>query len=98
MIKNIKKLIKEDNKGRAWMKIPDKILTIKLLNEKKERFCPPHRIPHTFPIFGKKVNDEKCHVHTSVWRDYHHIPFCKMLGCKNYNAMLNARGRFKQIK
>lgn len=102
MIKKIKrvlkKIINEDNKGRPWMKINDKVKTITILHENKKRFCAPHRIPHKLPFLGKKISDEECHIHKSLWRDSHHIPFCKMLGYKNYHAMLNARGGFKQIK
>ena len=65
----------------------------KLLNIKdkktisKNRFYPPHYIPHKFP-FGKKITDEPCHYHKRKWRMAHHIPFCKLLNCPHYNFMI----------
>ena len=93
--KFIKGIIGRDKKGRLWMNIKDKVITTTILNEKKERFCPPHRIPHTFPFFGVKITDEDCHIHTTAWRDSHHIPYCKIINCKHYKGMCKARKKFK---
>lgn len=56
------------------MNIKDKI------NISKNRFCPPHRWPHKFPFFGKKICDEPCHVHSKRWRSAHH---CFFVNCSN---------------
>lgn len=95
MVKNI---FGKDKKGHLWIEIPDKIITTNILNEKEKRFCAPHRIPHKLPFFGKKIVNEECHIHKSLWRDSHHIPFCKMLGCKHYQVMLEARKKYKKTK
>ena len=94
--RKIKDFIGKDKKGRYWIAIKDKIKTKDILKEKEKRFCPPHRIPHTIPLIGKKIKDEECHIHTKLWRESHHIPFCKLIKCPNYNAMMNARKKFKQ--
>jgi hypothetical protein len=73
------------------MNILDKVITIKILKEKKKRFCPPHRLPHRFPFFTKKICDEECHIHKTFWRDSHHTPFCKLIRCKNFKAMMKAK-------
>jgi hypothetical protein len=61
------------------------------------RCCPPHYLPHKLP-FGKKVTTEPCHIHNSLWRMSHHVPFCKFLGCKNYKAMMKKYREHKQGK
>jgi len=84
-----------DEQGRPFIKIADKRETSVILSDDVERYCPPHRIPHSLPIIGKKVCDEPCHVHESKFRQYsHHEPFCLMLGCKNYEVMRRARELF----
>ncbi|MFH1152004.1 MAG: hypothetical protein V1788_02670 [Nanoarchaeota archaeon] len=66
----------------------------KLLNIKdkkiisKNRFCPPHWWPHTFP-WKKKITTESCHIHKRKWRMFHHKLFCKFLKCPNYKFMVN---------
>lgn len=52
--------------------------------------CPPHRLPHTLPIIGEKIVDERCHFHKSVWRMTYHLPFCKILRCPHYEKMTEA--------
>ncbi len=69
-------------KKKGWfMNIKDK------LGISNTRCCPPHYLPHKLP-FGKKICDEKCHIHHAKWRMEHHATFCKMLRCKNYDFMM----------
>lgn len=65
---------------RFFIKIKDKMIV-------PDCFCPPHYLPHRFPI-GEKIEDEPCHTHKSKWRMSHHIPFCKKLKCPNYKKMI----------
>ena len=88
---NIKKILSMDENGRFLMTIWDKVSTEQLLEDSKERYCPPHTFPHTLPILGQKVTDEPCHIHTSSWRQLHHKPFCKRLKCPHYQDMRQAQ-------
>ncbi len=93
--KFVKNFIGKDQKGRPLLNIKDKVITTTILNEKRKRFCPKHRFPHSFPYIGKPVTDEECHIHTTAWRDSHHVPFCKLIKCEHYKVMLRARKKFK---
>jgi len=84
-----------DFKGRLFINILDKIETQEILNDEKQRYCPPHKIPH---VIKGQVCDEPCHIHTSKWRDYHHILFCKILKCPNYDDMKEARKKYGESK
>jgi len=64
-----------------WMNILDKE------NISNNKFCPPHYIPHKLP-FGKKITNEKCHIHKAKWRMKHHTIFCKILKCPHYKFMM----------
>jgi hypothetical protein len=70
-----------DKKG-WFINIKDK------LNISQTRCCPPHYLPHKFPM-GRKICNEKCHIHKVKWRMWHHILFCKYLKCPNYKFMIN---------
>lgn len=59
-------------------------------------FCPPHYLPHKIPI-GKKICNEKCHIHKAKWRMAHHKFFCKYLKCENYEFMINKNKEFLKI-
>ena len=74
-----------------WMNICDKTDIDKIIpkEEAKGRCCPPHYLPHKLP-FGEKICNEKCHVHRAKWRMAHHISFCKVLKCKNFDTMIKA--------
>jgi len=74
-------------KTHWWVDIDDKIKI------SDNRFCPPHYIPHKLP-FGKKICDEKCHLHKAKWRMAHHMFYCKFLGCKNYEFMVEKNKEF----
>lgn len=81
-------------KRRILLNIADKIDL-----EEDGLFCPPHRLPHTLPFIGELVTDEPCHYHEAKWRMLHHKPFCKLLGCPNYDRMVEAyRGYQDQLK
>jgi len=71
----------EKKKG-FFMNIKDKFYI------SKTRHCPPHYYPHKSPI-GKKICDEKCHIHKTKWNMSHHSFFCKYLKCDNYKFMIN---------
>lgn len=64
-----------------WMSIKDKVII------SKNRFCPPHYLPHKLP-FGEKINHELCHYHKNKLRMLHHKTFCRILKCKNYEFMI----------
>ena len=53
-------------------------------------FCPPHHLPPTLPFIGELVTDEPWHYHEVKWRMLHHKLFCKLLGCLNYDWMVEA--------
>lgn len=53
----------------------------------KTRCCPPHYMPHKFPV-GDKIRTEPCHIHKAEWRMAHHTFFCKILKCPNYKFMI----------
>ena len=65
-----------------WMNIHDK------KDISNTRYCPAHYLPHKLP-FWEKIIDEKCHIHKAKWRMKHHIAFCKILKCPNYDFMIN---------
>lgn len=52
----------------------------------RTRCCPPHYLPHKFPM-GKKIADEPCHIHKSKVHMAHHSWFCRYLKCPNYPFM-----------
>lgn len=52
------------------------------------RCCPPHHLPHSFPMVQKPVTDEPCHTHRSKLHKLHHNFFCKFLKCPNYKFMM----------
>lgn len=92
----LKKLLQIDDKGRVFMKTPDKVDTKAVLQDGVDRYCPPHKWPHVLP-WQKPVTDEPCHIHTTNWRQYgHHEPFCKLLRCPNYEAMCKAKREYKE--
>ena len=92
MTTSIKNFLAKDDKGRFFINVIDKIETSKILEENEERYCPPHKLPHVFPIFGEEVRDEPCHIHITNWRYYsHHIQFCKLLNCPHVEDMIKAR-------
>lgn len=93
MLKRLKKFLGRDPKGRFFINVSDKIKTQELLKDKKIRCCPPHKLPH---VIRGKVCDEPCHIHTTKWRDIHHIPFCKILKCPHYKDMMKARKKHKK--
>ena len=95
MLKRLERFLARDSRGRFFIEVLDKINTQELLKDKKTRYCPPHKLP---PVLKGQVNDEPCHIHTSRWRDYHHIPFCKLLKCPHYNDMMQAREEYKPSK
>tara|TARA_Y100000310_G_scaffold302882_2_gene340708 strand:+ start:1400 stop:1696 length:297 start_codon:yes stop_codon:yes gene_type:complete len=96
MKSQIKKFIARDTRGRIFMNIPDKVETSQILQDNGDRYCPPHRWPHSLPITGQLVTDEPCHIHQKAWRQYgHHEPFCQFLKCPHYQAMLQAKSKFK---
>lgn len=98
MKKILKKILACDNQGRILMNFKDKKITQDILKEKKKRFCPPHNLPHVLPSSKKTVTNEECHIHTKPWMNLHHMPYCKLLNCEHYNAMLKARKKFKKTK
>lgn len=55
--------------------------------EERELFCPPHCFPHKLP-FTQPIINEPCHYHRKRWRMLHHIPYCKILKCSNYELMM----------
>jgi hypothetical protein len=67
-----------------WVNINDKI------EISKTRYCPPHYLPHKFPI-GEKITDETCHIHESGLRMAHHVYFCNALNCSNYAFMIQEK-------
>lgn len=75
-----------DKKG-WFMNIKDKI------EISNTRHCPPHYLPHKFPI-GNKICDENCHIHKAKWRMSHHKFFCKILKCPNYSFMIQKNNEF----
>jgi hypothetical protein len=60
------------------------------------KFCPPHRIPHKFPL-GKKIDYEHCHIHTRRRGMLHHMPFCKIMKCKHYSSMVDEYKRYRRL-
>ena len=99
MINLIKRFIAKDEKGRWFIDVIDKIETTRILEEQEEKFCPPHRMPHTIPFIGEKVADEPCHIHTTALRYYtHHLPYCLLIGCPNAKAMMSAREKYFKEK
>ncbi|MBT4540775.1 hypothetical protein HOC35_04630 [Candidatus Woesearchaeota archaeon] len=60
------------------------------------RCCPPHYLPHKFPI-GEKICDEKCHIHKAKWRMVHHIFFCRRLKCLNYKFMTSKNKEYNEF-
>jgi len=65
---------------KVFMNIKDKTIISKI------NCCPPHYLPHRFPI-GEKVTDEHCHFHKARWRMKHHLFFCKILKCPHFENM-----------
>ncbi|MBI2629919.1 hypothetical protein HYW76_02365 [Candidatus Pacearchaeota archaeon] len=63
----------------------------------RDRFCPPHTIPHKLP-WKEKIKNEPCHIHNKKWRMMHHICFCKMLKCQNCEFMLQEYQKLKSEK
>ena len=82
------------------MNVTDKIKTSAFSEEREQRYCPPHRTPHTLPLIGKKVIDEHCHIHITTWRYYlHHLPYCLLIDCPNAKAMMLAQREYiKSLK
>jgi hypothetical protein len=67
---------------KAWfMNIKDK------RHISKNKYCPPHTFPHKLP-FGEKIKNEQCHIHKNKLRMFHHLIYCKLLKCPNYNFMI----------
>jgi hypothetical protein len=62
------------------MNIKDKIKI------RDRKFCPAHYLPHKFPI-GKRIKNEKGHIHNSKLRRPRHNIFYKFLKCPNYKFM-----------
>jgi len=63
----------------------------------QELYCPPHCFPHKFP-FTKPIKNERCHTHSRLWRMLHHIPFCYLVDCPNYQFMMQNYKLDKQKK
>ena len=92
---SIKDFLAKDDKGRFFINVRDKIETSKILDEREERYCPPHKLPHTFPVVGKEITDEICHIHITNWRYYtHHLIYCSLKKCPNVEAMKKSRERY----
>ena len=78
------------NNHKLWfMGITDKIKI------SDDIWCPPHYFPHKLP-FGDKITNEACHLHKSKWRMLHHLPYCKILRCKNYKFMVEKYNEMKK--
>ncbi len=60
----------------------------------KDKFCPPHYLPHKLP-FGKKIKNEPCHTHNKKWRMMHHNLYCQILKCSHYKFMIEKYKKFK---
>lgn len=91
-----KKFFGIDNDGRLLMDISDKFNTSEILGDEKDRYCPSHHLPHSLPIFQSPVCNEPCHVHKSELRNLHHIPFCRLSRCPNYEDMMKAREKYNK--
>ena len=63
--------------GKFLLDISDKIIV------EEELYCPSHRIPHSLPIIGELIIDERCHYHNSKLRMLHHKTFRKIFKCPN---------------